>query len=147
MTNFHVIEALGLPLGGGERRIPIALSDGRSFGAKLVAFDRRFDVAVLEIDAPPSAQPFPFLELGVSKDLRVGEWALAVGAPLNLGKTGKKLLFFFCFSSFVQTHTPRKQKLQQGSLVIWEGAMSILEVVHLSKLMQLSREVSLMSLC
>ena len=104
LTNFHVIQpwvgGRGWGDGGGgwkERRIPIALSDGRCFDAQLLAFDQNFDVAVLEIIAPPSALPFPFLELGVSKNLRVGEWALAVGAPLNLGKTG---LFFFIFLSF-----------------------------------------------
>ena len=52
LTNFHVIQAFvggrggwgGRGGQGDERRVPIALSDGRCFDARLVAFDQNFDV-------------------------------------------------------------------------------------------------------
>jgi serine protease Do len=74
LTNFHVID--------GADRITITLSDGRSMRARVVGTDPAIDVALLSIDAGPSAR-LPVAELGDSDRLRVGEWVCAIGNPLG----------------------------------------------------------------
>ena len=69
VTNNHIVEE--------SREIRVWLSDGRAYEAHLVGTDPTTDVAVIKIDA----QRLRFLEWGSSKDLRVGEWVMAVGNP------------------------------------------------------------------
>jgi serine protease Do len=71
ITNNHVVE--------DANRITVRLLDRRSFDARVVGRDPLTDIAVLKIDADnlrPAA-------LGTSEDIRIGEWALAVGNPLG----------------------------------------------------------------
>jgi serine protease Do len=71
LSNHHVVE--------GATRVRVRLLDGRRFDATVVGSDASTDVAVLKIDATgltPSA-------LGVSDNVRVGEWVLAIGNPLG----------------------------------------------------------------
>jgi len=75
VTNAHVIE--------GARDIEVTLSDGRSFKAVLVGQSRVRDLAVLKIEA----QNLVAIELGESGNLKVGQFAIAVGNPLGLGTT------------------------------------------------------------
>lgn len=71
VTNFHVIE--------GAQSITVALDDGQIFKAVVVGSDRRNDLAVLKIDGAN----LPTVVLGDSKDLEVGELAVAIGNPLG----------------------------------------------------------------
>jgi len=73
ITSEHVIS--------GAERIEVTLFDGRRFKAKVVGTDHNTDVAVLKIDAD---QPFPTLKLGDSDKVKVGQFAIAIGNPLNL---------------------------------------------------------------
>ena len=75
VTNAHVIE--------GARDVDITLHDGRSFKAVVVGESKVRDLAILKIDAE-DLQP---IELGLSGDLKVGQFAIAVGNPLGLGST------------------------------------------------------------
>jgi serine protease Do len=76
LTNNHVIE--------NAADINIRLSDGRRFPAKLVGRDPKTDLAVLKVDPPA---PLPAAELGDSDNLRVGQWAIAIGSPFGLDRT------------------------------------------------------------
>src|SRR5881296_1992697 len=76
MTNNHVIE--------NAQDITVRLSDGRKFTAKLVGRDPKTDLAVLKVDAPAL---LPVAELGDSDQLRVGQWAIAIGNPFGLDRT------------------------------------------------------------
>src|SRR5438046_6208791 len=76
LTNNHVIE--------NAQDITVRLSDGRKFTAKLVGRDPKTDLAVLKVDAPAL---LPVAELGASDQLRVGQWAIAIGNPFGLDRT------------------------------------------------------------
>src|SRR5213080_700584 len=76
LTNNHVIE--------NAQDITVRLSDGRKFTAKLVGRDAKTDLAVLKVDAPAL---LPVAEHGDSDQLRVGQWAIAIGNPFGLDRT------------------------------------------------------------
>jgi serine protease Do len=75
VTNNHVVE--------GADDITVTLSNRRSFKAKLVGLDASSDLAVLKIEA----KGLPFILYGNSDDVKVGQWVLAIGYPLNLETT------------------------------------------------------------
>lgn len=75
LTNNHVIE--------GTDEITVRLRDGRQFPAALVASDDRTDLAVLKIEATS----LPVADLGDSDHIRVGEFAFAIGTPMELPYT------------------------------------------------------------
>jgi Do/DeqQ family serine protease len=75
VTNNHVIE--------NADKLEVVLDDKRKFVAKLVGADPSTDLALLKIDE----NNLPFVRFGLSDNLRVGEWVLAVGNPFNLTST------------------------------------------------------------
>ncbi|HMN90195.1 MAG TPA: trypsin-like peptidase domain-containing protein [Saprospiraceae bacterium] len=75
ITNNHVIE--------NGSRIGVTLNDQREFEAKLIGADPSTDLALLKIEA----EGLPFIRMGNSDSLRIGEWVLAVGNPFNLEST------------------------------------------------------------
>ena len=75
VTNYHVIE--------NADRVEVRINKER-YTAKVVGKDPATDLALLKIDAKRS---LPKLPLGDSDRLRVGEWVMAVGDPLNFDKT------------------------------------------------------------
>ncbi len=76
LTNEHVV------LSGHD--IKVTTADGKSFEAKLVGAAPDADLALLKIQ---SKTPLPYLELGNSDDLMIGETVIAVGNPFGLSKT------------------------------------------------------------
>lgn len=71
VTNHHVIE--------NATKIEVTLNDERVFEATVVGTDPEIDLAVLKIQA----REFTYASLGTSENLRVGEWVIAIGAPLG----------------------------------------------------------------
>jgi len=78
LTNDHVA--------GNAAKIIVTTSGGKQFDAKLIATDPIQDVALVKIDA----EDLPYLKLGNSEDLSIGEWAIAMGNPFGLFKTNDK---------------------------------------------------------
>jgi len=76
LTNFHVVD--------GASQVTVHLSDGRKFVSKDVKSDPKTDLAIVRIEAPG---PLPFLELGDSDAMEIGDRVLAVGAPFGLTGT------------------------------------------------------------
>ncbi|MEO8531276.1 MAG: trypsin-like peptidase domain-containing protein, partial [Deltaproteobacteria bacterium] len=74
VTNNHVIE--------GADEIQIEFFSGEKLDAKLVGTDKNTDIALLKVD---SDHPLPFVPFGVSADMRVGDWVMAMGNPLGQG--------------------------------------------------------------
>lgn len=75
VTNNHVIE--------GATKLRVTLPDGRAFDAKTIGTDPATDVALIKIEA----SGLPTLPFGSSDDLRLGEWVLAIGYPMELQST------------------------------------------------------------
>lgn len=76
LTNDHVIH--------GKRSFTVRLGDGSSFRAKLLGTDPYGDLAALKLELK-DGQTVPYLELGDSDTLAVGDETLAVGNPFGLG--------------------------------------------------------------
>ena len=79
LTNNHVVR--------DADDIAVKLSDTQEFRAKVVGTDAETDVALLKID---TNEKMPYLELGDSDSIMVGDWAIAVGNPfpqLGLDRT------------------------------------------------------------
>ncbi len=81
VTNNHVISGRD-----GQRlvdTITVTLSDRTEYRARVVGRDPLSDLALLKIDA----RNLPYVEFGNSRDVRVGDWAIAIGNPFGLGGT------------------------------------------------------------
>jgi Do/DeqQ family serine protease len=76
VTNFHVIE--------GMTDVKVVLADRREYDAEIVLRDQRTDLSVLRLKGPAN---FPFMELGDSDVLQVGDLVLAIGNPFGVGQT------------------------------------------------------------
>ncbi len=76
VTNNHVIE--------GADKIEVRINNKEKYAAKLVGKDAATDLALLKIDVKQRLTPLP---LGDSDKVRVGEWVMAIGDPLNFDKT------------------------------------------------------------
>ena len=75
LTNNHVV--------ADADEIVVRLADRSELKAKLVGTDPRSDVALLKIDG----KDLPTLILGKSKDLKAGQWVVAIGSPFGFDHT------------------------------------------------------------
>jgi Do/DeqQ family serine protease len=76
VTNVHVILRAS--------RIHVTLADQREFDGTLVGADADSDIAVLRVKA---GGELPFIALGTSSDLMIGETVIAIGNPFGLSHT------------------------------------------------------------
>ena len=76
LTNNHVID--------GAEKVEVSVGETDVYKAKVVGRDPATDLALLKIDG---TKPFPTLPLGDSDRIRVGEWVMAIGDPLQFDKT------------------------------------------------------------
>lgn len=121
LTNNHVID--------GATKIKIEMNDKRVFEAKVVGTDQPTDMAVLKIEA----NNLPFLTLGDSDKVRVGDIILAIGNPLGIGQTvtagiisakGRRTgLSDGSFEDFLQIDAPINRGNSGGALVALNGEL------------------------
>lgn len=78
LTNDHVVGMRDNPY-----TISVSLPDGRSYEAKYIDTYISYDLAILKVEAAD----LPVARLGNSDDILVGEWAVAIGNPFDLGPT------------------------------------------------------------
>lgn len=76
LTNNHVIS--------GSSKIEVRFSDGSRYTAKVLVADRADDLAMIQIDPK---KKLPFLKLGDSDALQVGQKVLAIGNPFGFSGT------------------------------------------------------------
>lgn len=81
ITSFHLLFRAGLPTFPDESII--TLNDGRNIEARVVARDEDNDLALLKVDE----ENLPYIDVGPSRNLEVGELVLAIGNPRNIGQS------------------------------------------------------------
>ncbi len=75
LTNAHVVK--------DAKEVTVKLTDRREYSAKVLGADPKTDVAVIKIEA----KNLPVLAIGNTKDLKAGEWVLAIGSPFGFENT------------------------------------------------------------
>lgn len=78
VTNDHVA--------GNATKITVTLTDGRTFDAKIIGSDSASDICLLKIEG----DDLPFVHLGNSNDIIIGEWVIALGNPFGLFELNDK---------------------------------------------------------
>lgn len=78
LTNDHVA--------GNAKEITVTMTDGKTYKAGLVGTDQVSDVALLKIEG----SDLPYLRLGNSDDVIIGEWVIALGNPFGLFQMNDK---------------------------------------------------------
>jgi S1-C subfamily serine protease len=63
--------------------ITVTLSNKKTYTAKVIGSDPAYDIAVIKIEAAA----LPYLVYGNSDEVKVGQWVMAIGYPLNLETT------------------------------------------------------------
>ena len=122
LTNNHVVE--------GAEKITVLMSDDKTYDARIVGLDEPSDLAVLKIEATS----LPFLNLGNSDNVRVGDVVLAIGNPLGIGQTvtagiisakGRRtgLSDGNSFEDFLQTDAPINRGNSGGALINIAGEL------------------------
>jgi len=81
MTNAHVVQ----PAAQGE--VIVRLWDGRDVKGRVHSTDSKSDIALVQIESRPPKDGFPAASIGTSSRLRAGDFVVALGSPLNLGRT------------------------------------------------------------
>ncbi|HEY1858715.1 MAG TPA: trypsin-like peptidase domain-containing protein [Gemmataceae bacterium] len=118
LTNFHVVD--------GADQVIVELKDGRKFTSKDMHGDPKTDLAIIRIQ---DAKPLPYLEMGDSNAMEIGDRVLAVGAPFRLAGTvtagivsakGRNLKLNM-YEDFLQTDAAINPGNSGGPLVNLEG--------------------------
>jgi serine protease DegQ len=118
LTNDHVVE--------GVSEVQVALSDGRTFAAKVVGSDPDTDLAVVRVNAPGMI-PITFAS---SDQVSVGDVVLAIGDPFSVGQTvtmgivsaiGREIENTNPFGNFIQTDAAINPGNSGGALVDVNG--------------------------
>ena len=118
LTNNHVVDH--------ATEITVTLRDKREMKAEVVGTDPRTDIAVLKIEG----SNFPYVTLGDSSKVQVGDIALAIGNPFGVGQTvtmgivsamGRGNLGIEEVEDFIQTDAPINPGNSGGALVDDEG--------------------------
>ena len=122
VTNHHVIE--------GADEIAVTLHDGQQLEAKVVGSDPEADVAILKVEQDDIELTYiPFAD---SSELRVGDFAVAIGNPFGLGQTvtsgiisalGRTGLGIEGYEDFIQTDASINPGNSGGALVNLRGEL------------------------
>lgn len=121
LTNNHVIENAGT--------IWVGLQNGKRYTAEVVGSDPPTDLAVLKINRPPRLKA---AVLGDSSQLKIGEWAMAIGSPFGLDSTvtagiisakGRAEVGVADFEDFIQTDAAINPGNSGGPLVNIKGEL------------------------
>lgn len=75
VTNNHVIDKAD--------KIEVTLFNEKIYKAKVIGKDRQTDLALIKIDA----ENLPFVKMGDSSKVEIGDWLVAIGNPLGLDHT------------------------------------------------------------
>lgn len=120
LTSNHVVE--------GADEVSVALDDKKRVKARVLGTDPKTDVAILALKEKRSG--LPTLSFGNSDDIRVGDWAIAVGNPFGLSHTvtsgiisakGRAQMGMIDTEDFIQTDAAINPGNSGGPLLNLEG--------------------------
>jgi serine protease Do len=120
LTNYHVVD--------GATQVEVRLRDGSKYLSKDIHGDRKTDLAIVRIDT--KGKTLPYLELGDSDAMEIGDRVLAVGAPFGLtgsvtagivSAKGRNGLNMNMYEDFLQTDAAINPGNSGGPLVNLEG--------------------------
>ncbi|MGM3175934.1 serine endoprotease DegP [Dickeya lacustris] len=121
VTNNHVVE--------NADKIQVHLNDGRNYEAKIIGRDPRSDVALIQLQ---DFRNLTEIKLADSDQLRVGDYAVAIGNPYGLGETatsgiisalGRSGLNIENYEDFIQTDAAINRGNSGGALVNLQGEL------------------------
>jgi serine protease Do len=120
LTNNHVVDHAD--------KVTVRLQDRRTLTAKVIGTDPTYDIALLKVDA---GDDLPVVSIGDSRNLKPGQWVLAIGSPFgfdytvtqgivsavgrNLGQRDQP------YTSFIQTDVPINRGNSGGPLFNLQG--------------------------
>ena len=118
VTNNHVVR--------NSTVVSVKLDDGTELKATVLGADPRTDIAVLKVEA---GKPLPYIQLGNSRDVRPGEWVVAMGNPFGLGGTVTAGIVSAVsrdigagpYDQFIQVDAPINQGNSGGPLFTQDG--------------------------
>lgn len=118
ITNNHVIEEAD--------EVSVTLSDNSKYKAKIIGRDKKTDLALLKVEAK---KDLPFVNLGDSDAIRVGDWVIAIGNPYGLGgsvtqgiiSARQRSINAGPFDDFLQTDAPINRGNSGGPLFNLKG--------------------------
>ncbi len=125
VTNDHVV--------GSADKLRVQLYDGRTFTAEVVGRDQNSDLAVIRIEETD----LPTVMLAPSANVRVGQWVMAFGSPLDealdntvtagivsaIGRTSNRLARINVYSDLIQTDAAINRGNSGGPLVNMSGQL------------------------
>jgi serine protease Do len=77
LTNAHVV--------GKAEKVTVTMEDGATYPAKIIGKYDKVDIAVIKIE--DAKRVFPHVVFGNSDEIKVGQWAIAIGNPFALDHT------------------------------------------------------------
>ena len=120
LTNAHVIDKAD--------EITVTLANGHELPATLIGSDPETDVAVIQVEA----EGLTALPLGDSRELKVGDFVVAIGNPFGLGQTatsgivsalGRSGLGIEGYEDFIQTDASINPGNSGGALINLRGEL------------------------
>lgn len=121
VTNNHVVN--------NANKIQVKLSDGRRYDAKVIGKDMRSDIALLQLK---DLKNLTAIKMADSDQLRVGDYAIAIGSPYGLGETAtlgivsalsRSGLNIENYENFIQTDAAINSGNSGGALVNLNGEL------------------------
>ncbi len=118
ITNNHVID--------DSDEVTVTLVDNTKYTAKIIGRDKKTDLALLKIEPK---KELPFVPLGDSDAMRVGDWVVAIGNPYGLGgsvtqgiiSARQRSINAGPFDDFLQTDAPINRGNSGGPLFNLKG--------------------------
>ncbi|MEA3369581.1 MAG: DegQ family serine endoprotease [Candidatus Ratteibacteria bacterium] len=119
LTNNHVVAR--------AEEIKVVLVKNEEYDAKIIGRDPKTDLAVIKIE---SNKALPVAALGDSDNLRVGQWAIAIGNPFGLNRTvtvgvisatGRAELGIATYENYIQTDASINRGNSGGPLLNIHG--------------------------
>jgi serine protease Do len=130
LTNNHVVD--------DATKVHVTLADKREFDAKVIGKDPKSDVAVIKVEATG----LPAIAIGDSSKVEVGDLALAIGNPFDLGQTvtmgiisalGRSGIERDNYENFIQTDAAVNPGNSGGALVNTRGELIGINTAILSQ--------------